>query len=424
MSAPAAARRPGPHAESDAASAVSVGPTTATVPMPGESAAAAPGMGRPRLLVLTVGFTVGGAEQLVLMTAPRLQKMGFEVTVACLKGWDLLGDELEARGVKAVALGSRGATDLRAAGRLLALLRRERTQILHSHLFHANLAARVVGRIAGVPVVLTSHHDTDIWMGLHHRLAERATAPLSDLVLTCSEAVRRYAMRAYGLSPGQVRTVLNATETPSEGTDLASRERVRHELGAGPADLLLGTVGRLDEPKKGLPVFLAAARILARDLPRVRFAVVGDGPARAAIEARATREGVSHRTVFAGTRRDIPAVMSALDLFVQPSLWEGFGVTLLEAMVAGRPIVASRVGGMPEVVRDGETGLLVPPGDPGALAAACAALLRDRDRAARLGHAGRKRVEAEFGIDRLVAELASLYRSILQDRVRSSREEA
>ncbi len=389
---------------------------------PQEAILPVPGIGRPRVLVLTVGFTIGGAEQLVLMTAPRLQKLGFEVTVACLKGWDLVGDELEARGVRAVALGSRGATDLRAVGRLLALLRRERVQILHSHLFHANLAARVIGRIAGVPVILTSHHDTDVWMGPHHRLAERATAPLSDLVLTCSEAVRRYAMRTYGLSPGRVRTLMNATDLAAEPGGAAARERVRHELGAGPADLLIGTVGRLDEPKKGLPVFFAAARILARDLPRVRFAVVGDGPARAAIEACATREGVSHRTVFAGTRRDIGEVMTALDLFVQPSLWEGFGVTLLEAMAAGRPVVASRVGGMPEVVRDGETGLLVPPGDPVALASACAALLRDRDRAARLGCAGRDRVVAEFGIDRLVGETAALYRSILQDRLSAARE--
>lgn len=407
MSRPAAAVVPG--------GAIGSAPPADTTPV------AAAGTGRPRVLALTVGFTVGGAEQLVLLTAPRLQAMGFEVTVACLKGWDLLGDELETRGVRAVALGARGAADLRAAGRLLALLRRERIQILHSHLFHANLAARLIGRIAGVPVILSGHHDTDFWMGPHHRLAERATAPLSDMILACSEAVRRHARRAYGLAPGKVRTLLNAIDPSDAGVDAAARDRVRHELGAGPADLLVGTVGRLDEPKKGLPVFLAAARILARDLPRIRFAVVGDGPSRAAIEARATREGISHRTVFAGTRRDIPVVMASLDLLVQPSRWEGFGVTLLEAMAASRPVVASRVGGIPEVVRDGVTGLLVPPDDPAALAAACAALLRDRERAARIGRAGKERVAAEFGIDRLAGETAALYRSLLQDRLRPAR---
>lgn len=369
--------------------------------------------GRPRVLILTVGFTVGGAEQIVLMTAPRLQRAGFDVTVVSLKGWGPVGDELETRGVRAVSLGARGPWDARAAGRLLALLRRDRIQILHAHLFLANIPARILGRMAGVPVVITTHHDTDVWMGLRHRLIERLTAPLSSAVVACSEAVRRYALEVHGLPPGLVRTLHNGTEIPPEPGDPAARERLRRELGAGPGDLLVGAVGRLDEPKKGLAVFLAAARLLARDVPRVRFAVVGDGPARAALEARAAREGVSHRTLFAGERRDIPAVMTAFDLFVQPSRWEGFGVTLLEAMAAGTPIVASRVGGIPEVVLHDETGLLVPAGEPESLAEACAALLRDRDRASRLARAARARVETHFRVDRLAERTAELYRGLL-----------
>jgi glycosyltransferase involved in cell wall biosynthesis len=117
--------------------------------------------------------------------------------------------------------------------------------------------------------------------------------------------------------------------------------------------------------------------------------------------------------VFAGARRDITALMGAFDLFVQPSRWEGFGITLLEAMAAGTPIVATSVGGVPEVVVHGETGLLVPPGSPEELARACAALLRDRDRAARLARAGRARVESRFRIERLAEETAALYRELL-----------
>src|SRR2546422_1508454 len=162
---------------------------------PEESSAARPvpasHAGRPRLLILTVGFTVGGAEQLILTTAPRLQRDGYEVTVACLKGWGLLGDELEARGVRALALGARRLWDLHAFGRLLSILRRDRIQILRGHLFWANLVARIIGRLASVPVVVTTHHDTFGWMRWYQRLAERITAPLSDAVTTCSEEVRR-----------------------------------------------------------------------------------------------------------------------------------------------------------------------------------------------------------------------------------------
>ncbi|HEU4401134.1 MAG TPA: glycosyltransferase [Candidatus Polarisedimenticolia bacterium] len=378
---------------------------------------AVPGRGpRPRLLILTVGFTVGGAEQLILMTAPRLAREGFEVTVACLKGWGPLGDELDARGVRAVALGCARFWDLRAAGRLLSLLRRDRIQIVHAHLFSANLAARLLGWLAGVPVVISSHHDTDVRMGPGRRLVEHLTAPLSDAVIACSEAVRRYAIERYGLRPGLVRTLQNAIEIAASDDDPGGRERLRRELGAGPGDLLIGAVGRLDEPKKGLSVLLAAARILVREVPEIRLALVGDGPARALLERRAAQEGVSHRATFTGERRDIAAVMRALDLLVLPSIWEGFGLSLLEAMAAGLPVVASRVGGVPEVVVDGETGVLVPPGDPQALASACAALLRDRPRLERLGRAGRERVERLFRIERLVRETADLYRGLLPAR--------
>lgn len=388
---------------------------------PEEPAAARPvpagHAGRPRLLILTVGFTVGGAEQLILTTAPRLQRDGYEVTVACLKGWGLLGDELEARGVRALALGARRLWDLHAFGRLLSILRRDRIQILRGHLFWANLVARIIGRLASVPVVVTTHHDTFGWMRWYQRLAERITAPLSDAVTTCSEEVRRQAIHSFGLRPGVVRTLRNAIEIPDVLPDTAARERVRRELGASADDLLVGTLGRLVEPKKGLAVFLAAARLLLRELPRVRFAIVGDGPARTDLEERAAREGVSHCTVFPGLRRDVPEIMRALDVFVQPSLWEGFGITLLEAMAVGTPVVASRVGGIPEVVEEGVSGLLVPPGDAPALASACAQILRHRERAARMGSAGQDRVRAEFGIERLVREIDDLYKELL-DRSR------
>ncbi len=402
-----------------------------TGPMPesgriaGQRNSAAPGplaSPRPRLLVLTVGFTIGGAEQLILLTAPRLSRAGFDVTVACLKGWGPLGDELQAAGIRAVALGGAGPWDLRVAGRLISLLRRERTRILHAHLFRANLAARLIGRLAGIPVIVTSHHDTDVWMGLRHRLLERLTAPMSDAVTACSEAVRQYALATYGLRTGLVRTISNAIAVTGGERDAVQRERTRRALGAAPGELVVGTVGRLDEPKKGLSTFLKAAGLLARNVqePGIRFVIVGEGPARVALEAAAVRQGIADRTVFTGSRRDVADLMQGFDLFVQPSLWEGFGITLLEAMAASLPVVASSVGGIPEVVIDGETGLLAAPGDAPDLARQCGVLLHDRALAERMGRAGRQRVIERFGIERLVGETVTLYHELL-DRVATDR---
>ncbi len=263
---------------------------------------------RPRVLLLTVGFEIGGTEQLILTTAPRLARAGFDVTVACLKGWGPIGDELQAIGVRALALGAKGHADFRAVGRLIALLRRDRVQILHSHLFSANVAARILGRLTGVPVVITSHHDTDVWMRLRHRLAERMTAPLSDAIVTCSEAVRQYALKTYALNSGLVRTLRNGIAIPSNRIDVVTRERIRSSLGAGPADRIVGTVGRLDEPKKGLSTFLRAAGRLARIMQDVRFVIVGDGPLRSELQSLAERLGIVESVRLVGFRDDVVSV--------------------------------------------------------------------------------------------------------------------
>jgi glycosyltransferase involved in cell wall biosynthesis len=371
---------------------------------------------RPRLLILTVGFGVGGAEQLVLMTAPRLADAGFEVLVASLKGRGPIASEIEAAGVRCVALGGRGRADLPVFGRLYRLLRAHRPDILHAHLFPANLAARLAGRAAGVPIVIAAHHDTQVWSRPHHRLLERLTARLSDRIVACSEAVRAHVLASYGLPEERVVTLRNAIVVPQPADDPESRRRQRARLGAGPGDLLVGTLGRLEEPKKGLACFLRAAAIVAGREPRARFALVGEGPARRPLQRQAEATGLAGRITFAGERRDVAELLPAVDVFVQPSLWEGFGLTILEAMAASRPVVASRVGGVPEIVRDGVDGILVPSGDAGALAEALVGLLRDPRRAARMGRSGRERVETSFGIDGLVRATAALYRDLLRAR--------
>lgn len=369
---------------------------------------------RPRVLILTVGFGVGGAEQLILETAPRLRETGFDVTVAALKGTGPIARDLEASGVRCVAFGGHGRADLRVLSRLLRFLRAEPVEILHSHLFPANLAARLAGRAAGVPVIITAHHDTHVWGRLHHRVLERLTAGLSDRVVACSLAVKQYVEERYGLPPGKVVTLRNAIVVPALRADDAARARLRADLGAGPGDRLIGTLGRLEEPKKGLSVFLRAASLVTRRCRTARFVLVGEGPARRELERLAASEGVADRTVFAGERRDVADLLSAFDLFVQPSRWEGFGLTVLEAMAAGRPVVASRVGGIPEIVRDGRDGFLVPPDDPARLADGIVKMLNDPDLATRLGRSGRERVEASFGIDGLVRDTVALYHELLQ----------
>jgi glycosyltransferase involved in cell wall biosynthesis len=393
-------------------------PSPLAAPSPAEEAAgrtvAPPARSaRPRLLLLTLDFEPGGPGQRIATGAPYLAREGFEVSVACLKGWGGVGDDLEAAGVRAIALGARSALDPRAAGRLLSILRRDRVQILHAHLSRPAVTARILGRIARVPVLVTSRPEAEPGAGSWPRLLERLTAPLSDAVLASSEAVRREALRSGGLSPGLVRALSEGVAVPEAPPDPERRARRRRDLGTAPGELLVGTTAAPAAPRKGLDIFLAAAGLLAREIPQARFVVFGESAGDGRLESRAAQEGVSHRTVFAGPQRDLGEALAVLDLFVLPVIGEGGGLALLQAMAAAVPVVAGHATVAPEALEDGQSGLLVPPGDPAALARSCADLLRNRERAARMGAAGRARVEASFRVEDRVRDLAAIYRELL-----------
>jgi glycosyltransferase involved in cell wall biosynthesis len=367
---------------------------------------------RPRVLALSVGLGLGGAEKLLRLTVPRLRARGYDMRVAGLKGTEEECETFARAGAPCLTLGATAPLDPRPLLRLHRLLRRERIDILHAHCFLANVAARLVGRLAGTPVVIAAHHDTDVWMGATARFVERQTARLGTRVVACSEAVRLYAIERHGLPEARVVTLRNAI-APQPPASAADRAAARTALGAAPEDRLIGTLGRLDEPKKGLRTFLAAAARVAAAEPRARFVLIGKGPARGELERRAASLGLRDRVRFHGEAAFPERLLPGLDLLAQPSLWEGFGLSVVEAMAAGVPVVASKVGGIPEAARDDSEAVLVPPGDAPRLAEAIVSLLRDPARAARLGAAGRRRAIAEFSIERLVEETAALYDTLL-----------
>jgi glycosyltransferase involved in cell wall biosynthesis len=366
-------------------------------------------------VALTIGLGTGGAETLLRLTVPALRARGYDMSVAALKGTESEREAFERAGVPCRILGAGNRFDPRPVLRLRRLLRQERVDVLHAHCFLANVAGRVAGRLAGTPVVITAHHDTDVWMGPVARFVERQTARLGTRVAACSEAVRRYAIERHGLPEAKVVTLRNAI-APLPAPSADARAAARAALGVAPGDRLVGTLGRLVEPKKGLRTFLAAAARVAVAEPRARFVLIGDGPARAELERRSASLGIRERVRFHGEEARPDRLLPGLDILAQPSLWEGFGLSVVEAMAAAVPVVASRVGGIPEVARDDREAVLVPAGDAARLAEALVALLRDPQRAARLGAAGRKRALEEFSLDRLVEETAALYDGLLPRR--------
>lgn len=372
----------------------------------------------PRVLCLTLGMEVGGAEELIRQSLPLIEADGFHSTLWTLKRGGVLLEEIRLSGGTADSLGRSSHVTPRKIFKLWQGLRRERFDLIHSHLFGANVVARVVGRLAGVPVILNSHHGTDAWRKSSWRLLERRTAPLADRIVTCSEAVRRTAVEEVGLPPHQVVAIPNgvcwerfAPASPSSHVEWG--KRVREELGLAGDRLVVGCVGRLEEPTKGGAVLIDAFEKVVHRCPSAVCLMVGDGPARSKLESRARRRGMESRLLFLGERRDIPRLLQALDLYVQPSLFEGFGLAAVEAMAAGLPVVASRVGGLPEVIEDGQTGDLVPPGNSPALAEAMVALLEEKSRRRSYGMRGRERARLRFPLERMVRGWTGLYREHL-----------
>ncbi len=297
--------------------------------------------------------------------------------------------------------------------RLIGRFRRWQPDIVHTHLLHADLFGIPAARLARVPgVVSTKHNDDPFRRGVVGR-ADAALARLADRVIVISDHLGRFYRDVEGISAGKLTRIhygLDADGVPVDGS------AVRREFGIGEAPLA-GVVARLEEQKGHRDLLEAFVRVRA-EIPGARLLLAGSGPQDAALRAQAAALGLGDAVIFAGFRDDVDQVMAALDLVVLPSLWEGFGLVLLEAMRAGRAIVATSVSAIPEIVADGQTGLLVPPRDAGALTAAVAALLRDPRRRAAMGAAGKARLRAAFSVEAMIQATQEVYQSVASARPR------
>jgi len=345
---------------------------------------------------------IGGAEVHVLSLCLKLVERGHAVTVVCPRG-RALTDELRRRGVDLWAPRTAGKLDPVTLLRLARRLRRERVAVLHTHLSTASLIGSLAARLAHVPVVATVH-------GLNTRTCFMH----AQRIIAVSHAVRRH-LAAQGVPETRIRVIYNGVNL-GDHRDPPDPHPLRQRLGVARGDALIGTVGRLSPEKGQVHLIEAAAILRARDRLPVRVLLVGDGRERPALAQAARRRGLGDHVIFAGFQRDATSYEAAMDIFCLPSIREGLSLSALEAMALRKPVVASRVGGTPEVVADGVSGLLVEPANPEALAAALARLLRDHDLARRMGEAGRRRVESIFDLERVVDEVEGVYHELVGTR--------
>jgi glycosyltransferase involved in cell wall biosynthesis len=305
--------------------------------------------------------------------------------------------DLRRAGILVHDLGMTCKGDLRVLSRLARLLRQERIRILFTFMFHPTVLGRVVGWLCHVPVRISSERVM-AWEGRGRRLLNQWTVPLATHVVAVSERVAAYAAREFRIPPDRLITIVN-------GVDLEHFRPVMRERDAGPP--VIGCTARLHRKSDHATLLRAFACLSAR-WPEARLLLLGRGPEESRLRALADALGVSPRVHFLGEQPDVAPYLAQMDLYVQASMAEGMPNSVLEAMAAGLPVVATAVGGTPELVLDGQTGLLVAPGDPSALADALLALLADRRLAESLGRAGRARVEAHFGEQLMIRRMEAL----------------
>jgi glycosyltransferase involved in cell wall biosynthesis len=369
---------------------------------------------RIRVAYLIDRLQRAGAQAHLGQLVSRLDKGGFEPEVVCLLAGGPVAEEMKARGVPVEVLGLGRLYGPRALAELVRFARRlreRRIDVLHTYLVSANIYGTIAARVAGVPVI-TSRRDVGFSRNWRLRLLEeRLINPLVDRVVAVSPAVAELTRREHGIRPGRLVTIENGVDVEAFQPDGQPRAEARRELGLLDDEIAVGVIGHLS-PVKGHADFLrAAAQVYAQE-PRARFVLVGDGPLRPALEALAASLALGPRVVFAGTRADMPRVLSALDVVAVPSHSEGMSNALLEAMAMALPVVATRVGGNPDVVRDGVTGRLVAPRDSEALARALTELVKDPAARQSLGQAARRHVADTLSLSGMVRGYEELYRGV------------
>lgn len=368
---------------------------------------------RIRVVYLSHAFMVGGAEEMVYNLVRHLPDR-FEPHVCCIHEAGPIGEEIRRTGVPFTVLnanpGLRRPWDVL---RIKQYFDATGPIIVHTFLLTASLYGRLSAMMARVPIVIGTEVNIYEHKRVHHALAERLLMKGTDAVVASAGSVRDFYIDQVHADPSRVTVIYNAVDWSQLDTTV-DRQTMRTSVGIPHGVPLAGIIARLTEQKAHRVLFEAIAHTPA--LAALHLMVVGDGELREHLRSLAGALGLSERVHFLGARRDLGDLLHVMDLFVMPSFWEGLPLSMVLAMGAGLPVVATRVAGIPEVVRDDETGLLVGPGDARALGNALARLLADDGLGARLGAAARAYVQPRFGVDGYLRSVTDLYDRLLAEK--------
>lgn len=353
----------------------------------------------------------GGIEKRLLKLLPMLKEKGVDIEVACIREWGSLAPQLAAAGVKVHLIPFRTRLDPRSLFKLGRFIKGNKFNIVHSHMYGSNVPATIAAHFAGVPVIISQVHNIDTWQGWRQLWQDRWLNRWRQAVVAVSEQVRHELLYKLKVPAEKCSLIYNGIDVEEFERIHESKQELRAEIGLKAEDVVITTAARL-VPQKNHQGIIEAAKQLVADFPNLTFLLVGTGKLRPQLEEEIGRLKISRYISFLGHREDMPRILKASDIFLLPSFKEGFSNAILEAMAAGLPVVASKVGGNPEAVQETQTGFLVSPQNATELVAKLRQLISNIELRRRMGEKARERVRL-FSLEKMMENTLTLYQKLL-----------
>ncbi|MDI6735724.1 MAG: GT4 family glycosyltransferase PelF [bacterium] len=358
------------------------------------------------------GFGLGGMENGLVNLINGVDSNIFDFSICCLSKSGESAKRIKRNDVQIFEFHKKDRHEYFLCMKLSRLFQQERVQIVHTHNWGTLFDGVVGAKIARVPIIIHGEHGLwyeDILQVKKRRLlTQKLIFNFTSQIVTVCEDLKRTLTKLTGIKEEKVICIPNGVEFQRFDVEI-DRDSKRREIGLQKNDIVVGIIGSLD-PIKDHKTFLSAGVEIIKEFPKARFLIIGDGLLKKELLALSEKIGLSKRVLFLGQRDDIPELLKIMDVFVSSSLREGMSNTILEAMSVGRPVVATKVGGTPEIVEDGKTGFLVCPANPEELAEGIIKVLKNPQQSKDMSRAGQERVREKFSLDKMIIAYENLYK--------------
>ena len=369
------------------------------------------------MIHLVEELTIGGLEKILTTIVLNLNKKKYNVSVWCLREGGFFADKLVKEGIDVKILRISTSRNPLSIYKLYRLLKSHKFDIIHTHAYSAGTIGRVSAFLAGVTIVISHNHSVYTYYNKYYHFVEWLLSFITDRVICISDKINVFAREIQRISAKELITIHNGIDDVCAVTGKRS-SGLKKELGIPIKHSVVGTIAHLEE-HKGLKYLLKAASLLLASRSDISFLFVGEGTLKGELKKLCVDLKIEKDVIFAGERSDIPGLLFSIDIFVLPSLREGLPLAILEAMACGKPVIATNVGGIPEVLKHGENGILVSPKDPEALYRAMNELLDNRKKREKMGRKGKRVCDESFRAKIMVENIEGLYDFFINKKVRN-----